>query len=125
MDLRDSAAEARFRRELRDWLAEAVPAHGAPPPAHDWPARRAYDTGWQRKLFEAGYAGMNWPAEFGGRDASVNEQLIYSEETASAGAPYVGVNFVGTLHGGPTLIAEGTPEQKARHLARILRGEEV
>ncbi len=125
MDLRDSAAEARFRSELRDWLAEAVPAHGEPPPAHDWPARRAYDTGWQRKLFEAGYAGMNWPAEFGGRDASVNEQLIYSEETARAGAPYVGVNFVGTLHGGPTLIAEGTPEQKARHLARILRGEEV
>jgi alkylation response protein AidB-like acyl-CoA dehydrogenase len=125
LDLRDSETEASFRSQLRAWLVEAVPAHGEPPPAHDWPARRAYDTGWQRKLFEAGYAGMNWPAEFGGREASVNEQLIYSEETARAGAPYVGVNFVGTLHGGPTLIAEGTPEQKARHLARILRGEEV
>lgn len=125
MDLRDSEAEAKFRSALRAWLAEAVPAHGEAPPAHDWPARRAYDTGWQRKLFEAGYAGMSWPAEYGGRDASPNEQLIYNEELARADAPYVGVNFVGTLHGGPTLIAEGTPEQKQRHLPRILRGEEV
>jgi hypothetical protein len=50
---------------------------------------------------------------------------VYLEETTRARAPYVGVNFVGTLHAGPTLIAEGTEEQKARHLPRILRGEEV
>ena len=65
------------------------------------------------------------PREFGGRDLSATEQLIYYEEIARAEAPYIGVNFVGLLHGGPTLIAEGTPEQKARHLPKILRGEEV
>jgi alkylation response protein AidB-like acyl-CoA dehydrogenase len=92
---------------------------------HDWPARRAYDTGWQRKLFDAGYAGVSWPKAYGGRDATLTEQLVWYEETARAGAPYVGINFVGLLHGGPTLIAEGSPEQKARHIPRILRGEEV
>ena len=51
---------------LREWLAEAVPAHGEAPSYHEWDARRDYDTGWQKKLFEAGYAGINWPAEYGG-----------------------------------------------------------
>jgi alkylation response protein AidB-like acyl-CoA dehydrogenase len=102
-----------------------VPKHGAPPPPHDWAARVAYDTGWQRKLFDAGYAGINWPRAYGGRELSATEQLVYYEEIARAGAPYVGVNFVGILHGGPTIVAEGTPEQKARHLPRILRGEEI
>jgi alkylation response protein AidB-like acyl-CoA dehydrogenase len=76
-------------------------------------------------LHDAGYAGINWPAEYGGRGASPTEHLIFLEETERAGAPYVGVNFVGLLHAGPTLIAEGTPEQKARHLPKILSGQEV
>ncbi len=125
MDLRYSESDETFRAELREWLAEAVPAHGPAPDLDDWSARRDYDTGWQKKLFAAGYAGINWPREFGGRDLSATEQLIYYEEIARAEAPYIGVNFVGLLHGGPTLIAEGTPEQKARHLPKILRGEEV
>jgi len=126
MDLRYSDSDERFRAELRAWLAEAVPAHGGPPPrVHDWPARRDYDTAWQRKLFDAGYAGIAWPREYGGRGASLAEQLVYHEEMARARAPYVGVNFVGLLHGGPTLIAEGTEPQKEEHLPRILRGEEV
>jgi alkylation response protein AidB-like acyl-CoA dehydrogenase len=125
MDLRYSLADEKFRRELRAWLAEAVPAHGTPPPYSDWNVRRAWDTGWQRKLFDAGYAGINWPRAYGGRDASLTEQLVYYEETARAKAPYVGVNFVGMLHGGPTLIAEGSDAQKKAHIPRILRGEEV
>ena len=125
MDLRYSEADEKFRGELRAWLADAVPAHGSAPPYSDWDARRAYDTGWQRKLFDAGYAGINWPAAFGGRDASLTEQLVYYEEIARAKAPYVGVNFVGLLHGGPTLIAEGTEAQKSAHIPRILKGEEV
>jgi alkylation response protein AidB-like acyl-CoA dehydrogenase len=125
VDLRYSDTDEAFRAELRAWLAREVSHHGPPPPTHDWAARRAYDTGWQRKLFDAGYAGINWPKAFGGRDATLTEQLVWYEETARAQAPYVGVNFVGLLHGGPTLIAEGSPEQKARHIPRILRGEEV
>jgi len=125
LDLRYSDSDEKFRAELRAWLDEAVPAHGEPPAINDWPARRAYDTGWQKKLFDAGYAGINWPKEYGGLDASLTEQLVYYEETARADAPYVGVNFVGLLHGGPTVIAEGTPEQKARHVPFILDGSQV
>jgi len=125
LKLRYSDSDQKFRAELRAWLAEAVPAHGEPPAGHDWTLRREYDTAWQRKLFEAGYAGINWPREYGGRDLSLSEQLVYYEETARAKAPYVGVNFVGLLHGGPTLIAEGTPEQKAKHVPQILRGDQV
>jgi alkylation response protein AidB-like acyl-CoA dehydrogenase len=68
---------------------------------------------------------VDWPAEGGGRGASPVEQLIFKEECERAGAPYVGVNFVGLLHAGPTVIAEGSPEQRARYLPTILKGEEV
>ncbi len=125
MDLRYSESDEKFRAELRAWLEEAVPAHGDSPPRNAWDERRAWDTGWQRKLFDAGYAGINWPREYGGRDASPTEQLVYYEEIARAKAPYVGVNFVGLLHGGPTLIVEGSDEQKTRHLPYILKGEQV
>jgi len=125
VNLRDTAEEASFRAELRAWLAEVVPALPPKPPPHDWPARRAYDTGWQRMLFDAGYAGVDWPLEGGGRGASPAEELIFKEELERAHAPYVGVNFVGLLHAGPTIIAEGTPEQRRRYLPPILRGDEV
>ena len=125
MDLRYSDSDQHFRSDLRAWLAEAVAAHGPGPSRHDWDARRAYDTSWQRKLFEAGYAGINWPKEYGGRGASLMEELVYYEELSRARAPNFAMNFVGVRHGGPALIAVGTDEQKAAHLPRILRGVEV
>lgn len=125
MDLSYSGADERFRAELRDWLEVAVAAHGPPPPPGDWPARRAYDTAWQHKLHDAGYAGLAWPTEAGGRGLPVTQQLVYLEEYARAGAPYIGVNFVGVMHAGPTLIAEGTDAQRRFHLPRILSGEHV
>jgi alkylation response protein AidB-like acyl-CoA dehydrogenase len=125
MDLRYSEADEKFRRELRSWLEAEVPKHGAPPDRSDWDARREYDSGWQQKLFGAGYAGVNWPSEYGGRGATLTEELVYYEEYARAKAPYVGMNFVGLRHGGPTLIAEGTELQKSLHLPRILRGDEI
>jgi alkylation response protein AidB-like acyl-CoA dehydrogenase len=125
MDLRYTAPEQAFRRELRDWLAATLPGVGEPPPQDDWPARRAYDLRWQQLLFDAGYAGVDWPAEGGGRGSSPVEQLIFKEECERAGAPYVGVNFVGLLHAGPTVIAEGTAAQKERYLPAILRGDDV
>ncbi|MGZ8752192.1 MAG: acyl-CoA dehydrogenase family protein [Acidimicrobiia bacterium] len=125
MDLRYSDSDEAFRSELRGWLAAELPKLPSPPVRDDWTARRGFDTDWQRRLFDAGYAGINWPKEYGGRGASPSEQLVFLEETGRARAPYVGVNFVGLLHAGPTIIAEGTEEQKAAHLPRILRGEEV
>ncbi len=125
MKLGYSDADETFRAELREWLASALPELPAVPARGDWTERRRFDTDWQRRLFDAGYAGLSWPKQYGGRDASPSEQLIFLEETTAARAPYVGVNFVGLLHAGPTLIAEGTDEQKAAHLPAILRGDEV
>ncbi len=125
MDLRYSESDVAFRVELRDWLSRSLADLAAPPARDDWPGRVRYDTDWQRRLFDAGYAGMSWPCEYGGRDASPSEQLIFLEETTRARAPYVGVNFVGTLHCGPTLMAEGSDQQKRDHLPKILGGDEV
>jgi alkylation response protein AidB-like acyl-CoA dehydrogenase len=125
MKLGYSDADEVFRADLREWLARSLPELPASPARGDWTERRRFDTDWQRRLFDAGYAGLSWPREYGGRDASPSEQLIFLEETTAASAPYVGVNFVGLLHAGPTLIAEGNEEQKARHLPAILRGDEV
>ena len=125
MDIRFSAEEIAFRDELRDWLGEVLPTLGDPPDRDDWTARREWDMGWQRKLYDAGYAGINWPSEFGGRGSTPTEHLIFLEETTRMGAPYVGMNFVAQLHAGPTLILEATAEQQARHLPAMLKGEEV
>lgn len=125
VDLQLTDAERSFRDDLRAWLAGVIPGLVGEPHRNDWPARREYDTAWQRTLFEAGYAGINWPCEFGGRGATPTEHLIFLEETEHARAPYVGHNFVGLLHAGPTLIAEASAEQKAFHLPAILRGDHI
>ena len=125
MDLRWSEEDETFRAELRAWLEPALPVLGQPPARDDWKGRRRYDGTWQRMLFDGGWAGINWPEEFGGRGASLTEQLVFYEEITRAGAPNVGVNFVGLLHAGPTLMVEATPEQRSRHLPAILRGDEV
>ncbi|MGP4009835.1 acyl-CoA dehydrogenase [Streptomyces sp. 4N124] len=118
MDLTYTPEEEEFRARLREWLGKVLPTLPPKPSPADWPARRAYDLGWQRMLYDAGYAHVHW-------DASPTVRLIFLEETEKAGAPYVGAGFVGLLHAGPTIAAEGTEEQRARWLPPILRGEEV
>ncbi|MEH0419573.1 acyl-CoA dehydrogenase family protein [Streptomyces sp. B21-083] len=118
MDLADTPQEAEFRTRLREWLGRALPSLPAKPSPDDWPGRRAYDLGWQRTLYDAGYGEVHW-----GADPAV--RMIFLEETEKAGAPYVGANFVGLLHAGPTVAAEGSDEQRARWLPPVLRGEEV
>ncbi|MER7733425.1 acyl-CoA dehydrogenase [Streptomyces erythrochromogenes] len=125
MDLTYTEEERDFRARLREWLLKALPELPARPSPDDWPGRRAYDLGWQRRLYEAGYAGLHWPVDAGGRGATPTQHLIFLEETERAGAPYVGANFVGLLHAGPTIAAEGTAAQRARWLPPVLRGDEV
>ncbi|EFL23967.1 putative acyl-CoA dehydrogenase [Streptomyces himastatinicus ATCC 53653] len=125
MDLAFTQDEEDFRHGLRAWLADVLPTLPDRPDPADWPARRAYDCGWQRMLYDAGYAGLHWPKDAGGRGATPTQHLIFLEETERAGAPYVGANFVGLLHAGPTIAAEGTPAQRARWLPPILRGDQV
>ncbi|MEU9142849.1 acyl-CoA dehydrogenase family protein [Streptomyces sp. NPDC048349] len=125
MDLTYTEEEQDFRARLREWLGKVLPELPAKPSPDDWPGRRAYDLGWQRRLYEAGYAGLHWPVDAGGHGATPTQHLIFLEETERAGAPYVGANFVGLLHAGPTIAAEGTAQQRARWLPPVLRGDEV
>ena len=122
MDLSFTDAELAFATEIRAWLAD----HLDLPPAFDsLDDEIAWGRAWQAKLAADRWIGIHWPAEYGGRGATPAEHLIFLEETERARAPYVGQNFVGLLHAGPTLIAEATPEQKAHHLPGILKGEHV
>ncbi|WP_030975606.1 acyl-CoA dehydrogenase family protein [Streptomyces sp. NRRL S-1824] len=124
-DLSYTPEEEEFRARLREWLGDVLPGLPAKPRPDDWPGRRAYDTAWQRMLYDAGYAGLHWPVDAGGRGATPTQHLIFLEETERAGAPYVGANFVGLLHAGPTIATEGTAEQRARWLPPVLRGDEI
>jgi alkylation response protein AidB-like acyl-CoA dehydrogenase len=114
---------AEFRAEARRWLEANVPSERPP---EDGPASRDYVLAWQKTQAAGGWAGIAWPKEVGGRGLSVLEQIVWFEEYARAGAPSpLNASFVGLNHAGPTLIACGTPEQKAFHLPRILAGEVI
>ncbi len=124
MDLRDTADEAAFRGRLRTWLEEHLPgelqAHRGGAARFDGPEMRA----WSRALYDAGYAGLTWPKEYGGGGAPYTHQAIFLEEMARAEAPpHVGV--IGLGMAGPTIMTHGTEEQKSRYLAPILSAEEI
>ena len=112
-----------FREEIRTWLAENNP--GVPPPL-DTLEMREWSSAWQRRQFDCGWAGIDWPVEYGGRGLSFLEQIIWFEEYVQSGLPVGHSCFVVALaHAGPTLIARGSEEQKAQYLPPILRGETV
>jgi alkylation response protein AidB-like acyl-CoA dehydrogenase len=124
VDFRDTEDEAAFRAGLRRWLAENLPA--------DWAATRPragrfdldFARDWSRRLHEAGYVGLTWPAEYGGGGKPYPYQAVLLEEMARAGAPdHVG--GIGLGMAGPTIIAWGSDEQKRRYLAPLLSGQEV
>src|SRR3989442_494352 len=125
MDLRYSESDEVFRTELRTWLERTLPELPTRRSWDDGAGRRRFDTDWQRRLYDAGYAAINWPKAYGGRDASPSEQLVFLEETTGARALYVGLILVGSLHAGRTIMTEGSDEQRARYLPPILRGGEV
>src|ERR1035437_2844323 len=126
VDLNLTPRELRSRDEVRAWFAENVPK--------DWVKRRDeeesmqgrfdYLRAWQRKLYDAGWAGISWPKDFGGRGAAVMEQVIFIEEMARAEAPPM-ANVIALGLIGPTIMAFGTPEQKKRYLAKMLSAEEI
>jgi len=120
VDLTLSPQEQAFRDELREWLEQN---HPGPEPRGDEDGFN-YRREWQRKLNEAGYAGLSWPKEYGGRGATLVEQAIFNEEIVRAKAPGP-ANVLGLVMGGPVVIAHGTDEQKKRFLAPILSADEI
>jgi alkylation response protein AidB-like acyl-CoA dehydrogenase len=120
VDLTLSPSEESFRDELRAWLASN---HPGPEPNGDL-AGFEFRRAWQRRLYGAGWAGVSWPQEYGGRGATLVEQAIYNEEFVRAQAPSA-ANVLGLAMGGPTVIAHGTEEQKQRYLEPILSAKEI
>ena len=114
------------RRAARAGWATCCPTLPDKPAPDDWPARRDYDTGWQRRLFDAGYAGISWPTEYGGRGATLVEQLIFLEETTRAGRALRRRQLRG--HAARRADDHGRGQRPSRRPStcpRILRGEEV
>jgi alkylation response protein AidB-like acyl-CoA dehydrogenase len=125
MDFNYSAEDEAFRAEFRAWL-EANRQYSTParePLADeleaDWDAR----VRWHRRLHQGGWMGIHWPKEYGGRGATILQNVIYQEELERAGAAMPFTGFGISLLG-PTLIHWGNEEQKRRHLPMILAGEE-
>jgi alkylation response protein AidB-like acyl-CoA dehydrogenase len=118
VDFRDTPEEATFRTELRAWLEANLPAGRAG--YADLDERRA----WNRALHEAGYSGLTWPQEYGGRGLGPGFQAVFFEEEARAQAPGI-VGDVGVGMAGPTILAHGTELQRAQHLQPILSAAEL
>jgi len=129
MDFEYTPDQEEFRREVRGWLDANLPedlkiddaADERVAPNRDvFERRRAF----QRKLGRAGWNGLSWPREYGGRAASLIEQIIWDEEYARARAPVLpGYSGLGLC--GPTLMHWGTEAQKKRFLPRILSGDDI
>ena len=122
--------EEGFRLELSKWLGQNLPEHRKQFPASDdeltFHPDKSFDSSlaWHRRLHAGGWVGIHWPKEFGGRGASLVEQMIFAEEMIAAGAP-PGVNMIGLTMVGPAVIHHGTEEQKARRLPPILSADEI
>jgi alkylation response protein AidB-like acyl-CoA dehydrogenase len=116
-----------FRAEAKAWLAEHLVGEYASLKGRGGPGDEEVGfeirDRWERLLGEAGWIGLGWPVEHGGRGATVAQQIIWAEEYARAQAPGR-VNHMGENLLGPTLIAHGTKAQCDRFLPGILRGEE-
>ena len=126
MDFNYSPEETEFRMSLRAWLADALPAGWGEtvflPEDEDEAAMARLD--WERKLHAGGWAGINWPKEYGGRGATLIERGIFAEEMARARAPEP-INIIGHNLAGPVILAHGTEAQKKRFLPKILSTDEV
>src|SRR5262245_61222411 len=128
MDFTLTPEQQSFRAEVRDWLETNLRG--------DWVARvrqgaevprpEAYELlrDWQRRMHEAGFVGLTWPKEYGGRGLTFMEEMILHEEMALHRAPGV-LNILAIGMAGPTIIAYGNEEQKKRYLAKMLSCEEI
>jgi alkylation response protein AidB-like acyl-CoA dehydrogenase len=120
LDLDD--ATLAFREEVRAFLAEHVQPGGLP--SMDTPEGFAAHREWELTLADAQLSVVSWPREFGGRDASLLQWVIFEEEYFAAGAP-LRVSQNGIFLLAPTLFAHGTPEQLARLMPPMARADEV
>ena len=127
MDLRTTPEQEELRGQCRAWLRANLPweyGQGLPPHFDDLAEEVRFLRGWQQSLADAGWVGVTWPVEYGGRAAGPLDHYVVQEELARARAPElvgrIGINLVG-----PTLLAHGSEVQKQRWLADILRADQL
>ncbi|GHD37954.1 acyl-CoA dehydrogenase family protein [Halioglobus pacificus] len=127
MKLSFSAQDETFREEVATWMGENLTGEfaqmryrGGPGDEHVFVEERK---AWERKLHGGGWTCIGWPEAYGGRGATIEQQVIFNEEYARAGGPGR-MGHIGETLTGPTLIAYGTDEQRERYLPGILRGED-
>jgi alkylation response protein AidB-like acyl-CoA dehydrogenase len=127
MDLSFNEKQEEYREHAREWLINNIP-EGWGTPEFEWPddegERGKILREWDRKLYEGGFAGIAWPKEYGGQGLTHVEDIIFNEEAGKLNAPG-GLNVLGKLLLGPTLMLFGSEEQKQRFLPPLLRGDEV
>jgi alkylation response protein AidB-like acyl-CoA dehydrogenase len=127
VDLNDTPEQAQYREQVRSWLEEhkseapVLRGEGALKDEDEIVAARRE---WQRKLAEAGLAGITWPKEFGGQGLGPIEQVIANQEISRASVPGI-LDVIGVGMLGPTIMAHGTDAQKTRYLGPMLHGDEV
>ena len=128
MDLALTPEQMSFRDEVRSWLKVNIPKDWVETvrAGSDIPRSDAYDflSRWQRKLYDAGFMGLTWPKDYGGRGLTFMEELILHQEMALVKAPPI-LNILAIGMAGPTIIAYGTEEQKKRYPAKMLSCEEI
>lgn len=130
MDFRFSNQDENFRSEFRKWLEANLPAEHrkaafaieffANEEGEEWEKRHA----WHKKMYRAGWVGIQYPKQYGGRGGTVAHQYIYDEELNRVGAPQL-VNSQGIALVGPTLLHWGTEEQRRRYLPKMLAADEI
>jgi alkylation response protein AidB-like acyl-CoA dehydrogenase len=113
-----------FRMRARSWLAENMPPVPDDTDVRQRAERRIHERALQRKLYDGGFAGICWPAEYGGLGLPFEYQRVFSEESLPYDMPFsLNVPTFGIL--AATLLDYGTHEQKLRHIPAILKGEEL
>ncbi len=129
MDFQYTPEQEAFRAEVRNWLAANLPSDLCVVDARDErvaPDRETFEQrrAWQKTMYAAGWVGIAWPKDYGGRGAGIMEQVIFDEEYTDARAPVI-PGFSGLALCGPTLMQWGTDEQKQRFLSRILSSDDI
>ena len=120
MDFNDTPEEAAFRRKARAWLEANVPSKAELEELDEIQRAKL----WQKRKYEAGWACIRWPREYGGRGASAMEQVIWSQEESSVRIP-LSVFAIGQGMAAPTMMSWATEEQKRRHLPPLASGEHI
>ncbi|HKD66266.1 MAG TPA: acyl-CoA dehydrogenase family protein [Candidatus Binataceae bacterium] len=127
MDFKFGEQEESFRQEFRSWLENNLPRDWRDEgEERDADSRSEFERrrAWHRKLYNGGWMCIHWPREYGGRGATLLQQVVYNQELERAKAPPT-VNFQGIARVGPTLMQWGTPEQKMRYIPKIPPAEEI